>query len=146
MTILQYFEKSYESGAFTFCQRLDGLAAGEGLAVVRGDQEDLFGSRLDLFLDQSRFGKWADAEATWQLLDPMGRDWSRATYRPGDAEFEYARFQYWKGRLQEKHLTAAEGLANLGKQANRAACMGSPKAYFFDSSSPRPGGVQEEGL
>ena len=97
--------------------RVDYLAL--DLAVVRGDQEDLFGSRLDLFLDQSRFGKWADAEATWQLLDPMGRDWSRATYRPGDAEFEYARFQYWKGSLQEKHLTAAEGLAAEGK--NRGA-------------------------
>ena len=48
----------------------------------------------------------------------MGRDWSRATYRPGDAEYYYAQFRFWQGDLSEEHLVNAEQLAKAGK--NRA--------------------------
>jgi tetratricopeptide (TPR) repeat protein len=41
----------------------------------------------------------------------MGRTWSRGVYRQGEAEYGYARFQFWQGRLQEEHLTAAAALA-----------------------------------
>lgn len=100
-----------DQNLLTKALRVDGLAF--ELAVARGAQRDLFMSRLCLFVDQSRLGQWADAEATWQLLDPMGRKW--LYYRPGDAERYYARFQYWRGTLQEEHLAAAERLAADGK-------------------------------
>ena len=85
------------------------------LAAVRGHREDLFTSRLNLFSDRSRLGQWADAEATWHLLDPMGRGWSRRAYRPGNSEWCYSQFQHWKGTLQESHLATAERLAAEGK-------------------------------
>jgi hypothetical protein len=93
--------------------RVDTLAL--DLALELGDEESLFLSRLFLFSDQSRIGRWGEAEGTWQLLDPMGRRWSRASYRPGMAEFCFARFQFWRSALREEHITAAERLAAEGK-------------------------------
>jgi hypothetical protein len=55
--------------------RLNALAL--DLADLRDNHALLFVSRLVLFDQQSEFGQSADAEATWQLLDPMGRDWPR---------------------------------------------------------------------
>jgi tetratricopeptide (TPR) repeat protein len=81
------------------------------LVSVQQDDEGIFIGRLLLFANQSRLGQWLAAEATWRLLDPMGRTWSRGVYRQGEAEYGYARFQFWQGRLQEEHLTAAAALA-----------------------------------
>lgn len=88
------------------------------VATLSEDQEGVFMSRLDLFADQSRLGQWAEAAATWILLDPMGRDWSRAVYRPGMAEQQYAEFHFGQGTLQEAHLAEAERLAVQGKDRN----------------------------
>ena len=55
------------------------------------------------------------AEAMWQLLDPMGRNWSRNIYRSGEAEYGYARFRFWQGDLREEHLAHAEQLAKAGR-------------------------------
>lgn len=93
-----------------------------GLATVADSQVGLFRGRVELFEAQSRFGRWAEAEATWRLLDPMGRDWSRSRYRPGDAEWSYACSQFWQGTLQEAHVSAAERLAAEGR--NRTAVRG----------------------
>lgn len=100
----------------TKAARANALA--HDLATMAADKEGLFMSRLDLFSIQSRLGQWTEAEATWQLLDPMGRDWLRPIYRPGSAERIYAQIQYWKGALQEAHLVAAERLAAEGKNRN----------------------------
>lgn len=81
------------------------------IAAVREHDTGIFRSRLDLFANQSRLGQWQAAEATWRLLDPMGRVWSREVYRQGDAEYGFARFHFWQGSLQEEHLTAAATLA-----------------------------------
>ncbi len=89
--------------------RVDALA--RDLATVREDNKAIFRSRLYMFADQSRLGQWPTADATWRLLDPMGRDWSRAAYRQGRAEYHFAEFQFWQGTLQEEHLTAAATLA-----------------------------------
>lgn len=75
----------------------------------------LFRARMDRFRQLANRGQWADAEAMWQLLDPMGRDWSRSIYRPGDAEYNYANFEFRKGDLREEHLVHAEQLATVGK-------------------------------
>ena len=81
------------------------------LAAVWNDAVHLFTCRLFLFADQSRFGQWQEAEATWQLVDPMGRDWPRRLYRQGRAEEYFAYNQFWQGFLQEEHLSAAALLA-----------------------------------
>lgn len=81
------------------------------LASVREDDRAIFLSQHFLLNDQSRLGRWQAAEATWRLIDPLGRDWGRAVYRQGDAEWNFALFQFYQGSLQEKHITAAEILA-----------------------------------
>ncbi len=58
----------------------------------------------------------------WQLLYPMGRNWNRAIYRPGDAKYDYAVFQFDKGDLTNEHLKRAEQRAKAGK--NRAVIRG----------------------
>ena len=90
------------------------------LATVIEDDEVIFKSRLSLFGDQFRLGQWQAADATWRLLDPMGRAWSRAAYRQGDAEFQFAVFQFRLGSLQEEHLTTS---ATLAEQDNNRATL-----------------------
>ncbi|MBX3450998.1 MAG: DUF4062 domain-containing protein [Planctomycetaceae bacterium] len=85
------------------------------LATLSGEEESVFMGLLLLSDVQSRLGQWAEAAATWSLLDPMGRDWSRVTYRPGTAERHYVEFHSWQGSLQEVHLSEAERLAAQGK-------------------------------
>jgi len=85
--------------------------------VIEDDQQ-IFRSRLNLFDDQSRLGQWPAAEATWKLLDPLGRAWDRNVYRQGMAEEYFARFHFGQGTLQEEHLTAAAALAE--QDGNRA--------------------------
>lgn len=85
------------------------------VATLSKYKESVFISRLALFADQSRLGQWAEAAAHWSLLDPMGRDWNRAAYRPGQAEWDYGEFHFWQGSLQEAHLAEAERLAAQGK-------------------------------
>jgi len=85
------------------------------LAVLMDEKSSLFVTRLDRFQHLAAIGQWADAEAMWQSLDPMGRDWPRHRYRPGTAEYSYARLRFWKGDLSEEHLTRAEQLAKAGK-------------------------------
>jgi hypothetical protein len=71
----------------------------------------IFISQLDLFFYQSRLGQWSEAEAIWQRLDPMGRQWSRRIYRQGDAEWCLAKSKFWQGRLQEEQISTAATLA-----------------------------------
>ena len=49
----------------------------------------------------------------------MGRDWGRNVYRPGDAEYNYACFCFWKGELKEDHHAYVENLAKTGKNRIR---------------------------
>jgi tetratricopeptide (TPR) repeat protein len=91
------------------------LLSSLNLAIVGDDKETIFRVRLGRFLQLARIGQWADAQAIWDLLDPMGRNWSRTIYRPGDAEYSYAQFRFWRGDLSEGHLAHAEQLALAGK-------------------------------
>lgn len=90
-------------------QRVNQLAL--NLSTVRDDAEGLFKDRTFLFSVQCSLGQWQAAEATWQLLDAMGRSWRRAVYRQGFAEEYFARGQFWQGTLREEHLTTATTLA-----------------------------------
>lgn len=84
------------------------------LAELLEDDEDIFGARLDAFVCAVRMGRLADADALWRRLDPMGRDWLRSSYRPGSAEYHYAKFQFVQGLLTEEQLAHAEKLAVAG--------------------------------
>ena len=85
------------------------------LAALLDDRESLFMSRIFRFAELSDLGHWENAEAMWKLLDPMGRNWKRATYRPGDAECIYAFHRFRHGDLREEQLLAAERLARGGR-------------------------------
>jgi tetratricopeptide (TPR) repeat protein len=85
------------------------------LSTNIGDQQQLFLSRLWCMRVHSLLGHWARAEELWELLDSMGRGWSRDQYRPGMAEYAFALFQFWRGTLQEEHLATAERLSTEGK-------------------------------
>lgn len=85
------------------------------LATLIDSEPDLFDGRLGRFRQLSVVGRWKEAEEAWQTLDPMGRRWTRSSYRPGDAEYAYALFHFWQGELTEEHLVNAEQLARAGK-------------------------------
>lgn len=102
-----------EQNRLARCDRYIRLAL--ELAELIGSKEHLFHSRYTYFAQLAERGLWADAEAIWQDLDPMGRDWQRSLYRPGMAEEAYARFQFLRGRLTDGHLTRAEQLARSGR-------------------------------
>jgi len=85
------------------------------LATLIDDKETLFFARLLRFQQLATIGQWPDAEAMWRLLDPMGRSWQRAVYRPGHAEFSYAQLRFYQGDMTEDHLARAEQLAQAGK-------------------------------
>jgi len=84
------------------------------LAESMRSDEALFSARLERFNLLTELGWWADAEAIWHALDPMGRAWQRAFYCPGDAEASYARARFWQGSLTDEVLGRAEDLARSG--------------------------------
>ncbi len=85
------------------------------LATQRPDLQDLFTARLTCFVKFTKLGRWADAGAMWQVLDPMGRDWQRNACRPGEAEHAYSVFLFEQGLLTEEPVAKAERLAEIGK-------------------------------
>ncbi len=85
------------------------------LAAQCGRNDLLFGARVDRFAHLAKVGRPTDAEAIWELLDPMGRNWPRNLYRPGQAEYRYARFRFWQEQLTDEHLVNAEQLGEAGK-------------------------------
>ncbi|MDB6024178.1 MAG: hypothetical protein JWM68_401 [Verrucomicrobiales bacterium] len=103
------------SAGLTGAQALRVTALSLELATLIESQQDIFKARLAAFSHQSDSGQWVDAAATWAVIDPMGRNWSREIYRPGYAELLYADFQFNQGTLQEEQLAKAESLAAEGK-------------------------------
>jgi hypothetical protein len=85
------------------------------LAVLLGDEAELFRARLNRFRQLGEIGRWEDAEAMWQLVDPMGRDWPRGLYRPGQAEFTYVLVHFYKGDANKQDLAGAEQLAGAAR-------------------------------
>lgn len=85
------------------------------VATLDDSEEILFVARLDLFQALANVGKWDEAEAIWELLNPMGRQWGRSVYRPGAAEYLYCQFLFWRGDLREDLLDKAEELARAGR-------------------------------
>lgn len=83
----------------------------------------LFSRRLFFFVQLNRTGQWQEAEAMWQLLDPMGRDWPRNFYRSGDAEYHYARLLFVQEKLTEAPLKKAEQLALAGNNRQVIRCL-----------------------
>jgi hypothetical protein len=93
------------------------------LAEAQDDRGLVFLAQLDQFRLLALVGRWDEAEHMWNLLDPMGRNWPRNHYRPGDAE--QARLFYLLfplGQLTEGDIDTAERLASTGN--NRVAIRG----------------------
>jgi Domain of unknown function (DUF4062) len=88
---------------------------GLDVAILLGSKRELFRARLTCFKGLALMSRVAEAEKIWNLLDPMGREWHRAIYRPGDAEYELARFRFTQGHLTESCLVDAEKLATKGR-------------------------------
>jgi hypothetical protein len=84
------------------------------VAGLSGDAGDWFRSRYDSFGQLVELGQWTDADAIWQALDGLGRNFPRTIYRPGMAEAAYALFQFQQGSLTEERLASAERLARSG--------------------------------
>ena len=95
-------------------QEDSAILLGLRLAELTGNAKSLFGARHDRFSQLASMGRWEEAQAMWDLLDPMGRNWPRAYYRAGDAEWVFALARFWQGNLNESHLSDAQELAEKG--------------------------------
>jgi len=91
------------------------LRYARAIAELLDDSEALFVSRLFCFEQQVHLGRWSEAELLWQELDPMGRDWARASYRPGEAEYQRALARFYQDVLRDEDLRQAERLARQGR-------------------------------
>ena len=67
----------------------------------------MFVALMNRFAQLAETGQWAEAESVWDLLDPMGRDWSRAAYRPGGTEYQYARLRFGLGASTKSSTNSA---------------------------------------
>ncbi|HVQ08513.1 MAG TPA: DUF4062 domain-containing protein [Allosphingosinicella sp.] len=85
------------------------------LALANDDKGGVFASLVDLFRSASGIGDFDRADRLWAQLDPMGRDWGRAVYRPGGAEVDRAIDSFRRGGLTEGQLIDAEILAREGR-------------------------------
>jgi hypothetical protein len=85
------------------------------LSALADNAEEFFCSRLVRFTQLTRIGCGPEARELWDLLDPMGRNWTRASHRPGEAEYSYACFRYMHSDLREEDLIRAEELARAGR-------------------------------
>jgi hypothetical protein len=100
-----------DHGRLAAASRLIGFTHNIETILEFEKEDDIFTNLLGRFSLQSNLAQWPAAAETWQLLDPMGRKWSRRVYRQGYAEFLFARAQFWQGHLQEEHLSTAATLA-----------------------------------
>jgi hypothetical protein len=103
-------------------QGLNRLAASDralrlsiALATAAAYQPGLFKGRLNRYQLLVGIGRWDEAESTWRELTSMGRDWSWAIYRPGDAELAEATLHFRKGELSEERLTEVERSARAAR-------------------------------
>ncbi|QHG21302.1 hypothetical protein [Nostoc sp. ATCC 53789] len=81
------------------------------LSEVTCDDELFFLSHLTSMYLANIVGNQHMSEEHWHKLDPLGRDWSLARYRPGEAEAERLRYQFYYDCLIEADLQAAEHIA-----------------------------------
>jgi tetratricopeptide (TPR) repeat protein len=84
------------------------------VADLIGVSSHLFMARLRKFRSYVTQGAARAAEEMWRLLDPMGRDWRRGSYRPGNAEYDFAVLKFARGDLTEQDLLQAEEIARSG--------------------------------
>ena len=116
--LINLSEAFYGLNRLALSERYNTLAL--HLAEALGSPAELFTSRLNYMALLAVASRWDEAEEMWNLLNPMGRDWPRYMYRPGDAEQHRLEFVLFpRGRLTEEDLAAAERLARTGQ--NRRA-------------------------
>ena len=94
---------------FAIAERVNHL--GTALGSLNDDSDLHFRELLDRFELLARMGRWEDAQATWLVLNPMGRNWWRAVNRSRLADCVFVRFLFWQRRLDQESLINAEHLA-----------------------------------
>jgi hypothetical protein len=87
------------------------MRQGSVLAKLTDRDDIYFTTQLDLLIFASSAGHLDDMIQTRAKLETMGRDWPRGVYRPGNAEYAYARADFYHGRLSAATLDAAIALA-----------------------------------
>lgn len=93
------------------------LAAAREIADVAVSKRDArFAADVHWFAHLALVGRWEEAEAAWEEIRRMGfQGWPRASYRPGTAEWRYAQWKFWCGKLKEIHLESATAAAMQSK-------------------------------
>ena len=104
---------AWDAGRTAEFVRLNSLAV--EAAEASGLDQLVFSSNLDRFVFSVICGDRATADRLWKKLDAMGRDWARASYRPGYAEQWRAIDLFYRGELTEEFLSSTELLARSGR-------------------------------
>ena len=98
------------------------VLAALNLANAVGGENLVFLARFHQFMLLAQMGQAAEAETIWKLVNPAGHDLDREVYRPGDADYAYARFLLTQQELTDERLERAQVIANAGK--NREGIRG----------------------
>jgi tetratricopeptide (TPR) repeat protein len=93
-------------------QRVAGFAL--ELATITRDDESTFPILVDMFIEHSCFGQWAEADAMWSHISSVDPHILRNDRRPGRVEKAYALHQFFRGSMLEEHLVKAERIAEKG--------------------------------
>ena len=101
----------YNLGRLAAASRLIDIHLDMDTILELEKDNEIFSNLLNRFGLQAGLGQWPAAAETWRRLDPMGRKWSRGSYRQGEAEGLFAWAQFWQGHLLEEHLSTAATLA-----------------------------------
>ncbi len=102
----------HEMGKLAEFARLRALAL--GVAEASGDDGQIFLAVLRAYYMEASRGAFDCADGHWARLDPMRRNWSRASHLVGEAETMRAYDLFWRGALTETVLAEAERLCREG--------------------------------
>lgn len=107
---------SIEANRLADAERLCALAL--DFTQAAENDEGIFGATLHLLNSAVVVGNRQAADRLWTEMAGMGRAWSRAAYRPGDAEEARAWDLFHRDELTEEMLQHAEALAKGARNRN----------------------------
>lgn len=117
------------------CHHLQRLSL--ELAEALDEPPRVFTSLLELYGSSSVRGDKDEADALWDRLDPMGRDWPRRTYDPGRAEVFRILDYYYRKELTDTSLTDAEKISRRGRSRyNIIRCANLRGRWHLDRGEP----------
>lgn len=96
-----------------------------------------FPSQVILYRHAVTCGDHPRADALWEQLAASDRDWGRAVYRPGDAEYRRAADLFLRGELTDADLQLAERLAGDGRNRSTAQDLHLLRGHWHMARSER---------